>query len=167
METPAPRARLTYLLVAAGAFALDQAAKWLAAHALALGESRRIVPGLFDLTHWQNRGAAFGLFADAASPAAQIFLVAFSGAALALVGGLLWRGPATRLSGWGLGLILGGALGNLVDRLHRGSVVDFLDFHLGPYHWPAFNLADSAIVLGAAALMFEILWGRRRGAPEA
>jgi signal peptidase II len=166
-QPPAERVRLFYLLVAAVVVALDQATKWLAARELMLGETRTVLPGLFNLTHWQNRGAAFGLFADATSPATQIFLIAFSLAALALVGWLLWRGPGSRLAGWGLGLILGGALGNLVDRLHRGSVVDFLDFHLGAHHWPAFNLADSAIVLGAGALMVEILWRRRERAPEA
>ena len=107
-------------------------------------------------------GAAFGLFANFSSPFVLVFLILFSATALGLVVLLLWRGPGSRLAGWGLGLILGGALGNLFDRLRSGTVVDFLDFHLGAYHWPTFNLADSAIVLGALALMIEILRGHRK-----
>lgn len=167
MSAPAGSARAFYLLLAVAVFLLDQASKWLVAQALALGEMRRVIPGLLNLTHWRNRGAAFGLFADVESPLAMGFLVAFSVAALLLVFHLLWRGPASALAGWGLALILGGALGNLIDRLRAGSVVDFLDFHVGPRHWPAFNLADSAIVVGAGLLIVEILRGHRRGAREA
>lgn len=167
MSPPAIAVRAFYLLLAVGVFLLDQASKALVAHRLALGETRRLIPGVFNLTHWHNRGAAFGLFADFTSPGVLIFLVGFSAVALVLVLSLLWRGPASPLTGWGLGLILGGASGNLFDRLHAGSVVDFLDFHLGAYHWPAFNLADSAIVVGAAVLMAKILRSRRRVPREA
>lgn len=158
---PLAPARAVYFLLAVGVFLLDQASKWMVAHALMPGASRRVIPGLFDLTHVRNPGAAFGLLSSYNSPWTTAFLILFSVAALALVLSLLWRGPA-RLTGVGLGLILGGALGNLFDRLRDGSVVDFLHFHLGGYHWPAFNLADSAIVVGAAALVGEILRSRRR-----
>jgi signal peptidase II len=160
-------ARTLYLSLAAIVFLLDQFSKAAVMQALALGETRRIVPGLFNLTHLRNRGAAFGLFADVESVVVLVFLIGFSLAALVLVLVLLWRGTASSLSGWGLGLILGGALGNLFDRLRSGSVVDFLDFHLGPYHWPAFNLADSAIVIGAAVLMVEVFYGRHHLPEEA
>jgi signal peptidase II len=149
-------ARTLYLSLAAILFLLDQLSKAAVMQALALGETRRIVPGLFNLTHLRNRGAAFGLFADVESVVVLVFLIGFSLAALVLV-----------LVLWGLGLILGGALGNLFDRLRSGSVVDFLDFHLGPYHWPAFNLADSAIVIGAAVLMVEVFYGRHHLPEEA
>ncbi|MFQ5816903.1 MAG: signal peptidase II [Terriglobia bacterium] len=149
--------RRLYFLLALAVWAADQASKWLLAFTLAPGEVRRIVPGFFNLTHLYNRGAAFGLFADVATPLARILLVAFAIAALGVVLVLLWRNPAGRAIGWSLALIFGGALGNLVDRLRTGGVVDFLDFHLGGYHWPAFNLADSAIVLGAAGLIYQIL----------
>jgi signal peptidase II len=162
MSLAARRARTLYLLLAVVVLVLDQASKWTVTQTLALGETRRILPGLFNLTHLRNRGAAFGLFADAESVAVVISLIVFSVVALVLVLVLLWRGVASPLSGWGLGLILGGALGNLFDRLRNGSVVDFLDFHLGPYHWPAFNVADSAIVMGAAMLMLELFWSRHR-----
>ncbi|HSC77458.1 MAG TPA: signal peptidase II, partial [Candidatus Acidoferrales bacterium] len=133
---------------------------WIVTRQLMLGESHRFLPGFFNFTHLQNRGAAFGLFADSDSSLVQTFLIAFSVAALLLVLFLLWRGVSSAWSGWGLGLILGGALGNLIDRLRAGSVVDFLDFHLGRYHWPAFNLADSAVVIGAIALIIEVLRSR-------
>lgn len=162
MSAPNTRARAFYLLLAGALLLLDQGSKWMVAHSLALGETRRVIPGLFNLTHLQNRGAAFGLLADFASPLVLVFLIAISAVALGLLGTLLWRGPGSRLAGWGLALILGGAVGNLFDRLHAGRVVDFLDFHLGDYHWPAFNLADSAIVVGAAVLMGEILHSRHR-----
>jgi len=94
-------------------------------------------------------------------------LIVFSLAALVLVGYLLGRGLSSRWTGWGLGLILGGALGNLLDRVRTGSVVDFLDFHLAGRHWPAFNLADSAVVLGALLLMIEVLRPHRHESSEA
>lgn len=162
MSTPANPTRAFYLFLAFAVFLCDQLSKAVVARWLALGETRRIVPGLLNLSHVHNRGAAFGLLANATSPVVLVLLVGFSVAILVLVLSLLWRGPASRLTGWGLGLILGGALGNLLDRLYAGSVVDFLDFHLGSYHWPAFNLADSAIVVGAAVLMTEVLRSRRR-----
>lgn len=167
MSTSSPTARAFYLFLGFVVFLLDQLSKAGVAHWLVPGQSRRLVPGLFNLTHVNNRGAAFGLLANATSPVVLVLLVGFSMAALVLVLSLLWRGPASRLTGWGLGLILGGALGNLLDRLYAGSVVDFLDFHLGPYHWPAFNLADTAIVVGAGVLIVEVLRSRRPAPREA
>jgi signal peptidase II len=160
MSSQQPDSRGFYLSVAFITLLLDQITKWLVTRQLALGEMHRVLPGFFSFTNLQNRGAAFGLFADSDSSVVQGFLIAFSIAALLLVLFLLWRGVTSAWSGWGLGLILGGALGNLIDRLRAGSVVDFLDFHLGRYHWPAFNLADSAVVIGAVALMIEVLRSR-------
>lgn len=159
--------RFFYLSLAAALFLLDQLSKWVVAQVLVQGETRRVIPGLFNLTHLRNRGAAFGLLADFSSPAVLISLILFSVIALLLVLGLLWRDSVSRPAGWGLGLILGGAVGNLLDRLRGGSVVDFLDFHLGPYHWPAFNLADSAIVVGVGLLVLEVLRHRRPEGREA
>ncbi|MGH8459565.1 MAG: signal peptidase II, partial [Nevskiales bacterium] len=129
---------------------------------------RTVVSGLFNLTYVRNRGAAFGLFNDYESSAVQLLLVGFSLAALGLVVVLLWRGAASAAAGWGLALIFGGAMGNLLDRIRTGSVVDFLDFYLGSYHWPAFNVADSSIVIGAGLLLLQVV--RKRGTalhPEA
>ena len=169
-EGTAPVRRL-YFLVAGGVLLLDQLSKWTVLEALAPGELRRVLPGLFNLTHVRNRGAAFGLFGESESAAILVFLIGFSLVALALVLGLLWRGVASGTTGWGLALIFGGALGNLLDRLRSGSVVDFLDFYVGGHHWPAFNLADSAIVVGAGLLLLDVLRGhwaaQKLGAHEA
>jgi signal peptidase II len=109
----------------------------------------------------ENRGAAFGLFAESPSEWKIAVLVLFSLVALVVVSALLWKNShAMTTTGVGLALILGGALGNLWDRLVSGQVVDFLDFYVGNYHWPAFNLADSAIVVGALLLVSEILFSK-------
>lgn len=127
------------------------------ASTLARGEIRPVVPGFFSLTHVSNRGAAFGLFSGTGNSLVATFLVVFSLAAVAVVLALLWRSRLERSVGVSVALILGGALGNLVDRLRTGAVVDFLDFHLGRFHWPAFNLADSAIVVGTAVLVYQLV----------
>ncbi|HEY1271304.1 MAG TPA: signal peptidase II, partial [Terriglobales bacterium] len=128
---------------------------------ISLHESVSVIPGFFRLTHVQNRGAAFGLFADSPSEWKIAGLVLFSLIALVIVSALLWRNShSMSTTGIGLALILGGALGNLWDRLVSGHVVDFLLFYVGQYQWPAFNVADSAIVVGAGLLVFEILFAK-------
>lgn len=165
IPTTEKHVRALSLLLAGVVFVLDQGTKWLVAGELALGETRTVISGLFNLTHVHNRGAAFGLFAHFESVWAAALLIVFSAVAMVLVLVLLWRNHAPQLAGWGLALILGGAAGNLLDRLRAGRVVDFLDFHLGPYHWPAFNVADAAIVVGAATLIYQVLQ-RRHEAPS-
>lgn len=155
-------ARARYFLLAVGVFFLDQVTKLVVGLTLPLHEGRVIIPGFFNLTHVENRGAAFGILSDSPSQMKILLLVVFSVVALAIIFFLLWRGAGNRRSGYGLALIFGGAVGNLLDRLRQASVVDFLDFHLGGYHWPAFNVADSAIVLGASLLLFEIIFVRTR-----
>ena len=151
---------MAYLVLAGLILLADQLTKWLVVQQLARGEISEIIPGFFRLTHTRNRGAAFGLFSDLDSPWISIFLISFAAAALVFVLTLLWRNHTSHLAAFGLSLILGGAAGNLIDRLQAGSVVDFLEFHAGRFYWPAFNLADSAIVVGAAALIIQVL--RRR-----
>jgi signal peptidase II len=120
---------------------------------LADGELVRVT-GIFDLVLLYNRGAAFSFLADA--PGWQTpFFAAVAVAASAVVSWMLWRSPQRRLQSLGLALILGGALGNLWDRLAWGAVADFLDFHAFGWHWPAFNVADSAITVGAVLLIAE------------
>src|SRR5512142_609930 len=139
----------------------DQVAKWIVARNISLHDSLVVIPGLFRITHVQNRGAAFGLFSDSPAQWKIGLLIAFSLIALVVVSALLWKNShAMSVTGVGLALILGGALGNLWDRLINGHVVDFLDFYVGAYHWPAFNVADSAIVIGAALLVAEILFAK-------
>ncbi len=153
--------RKYHFLIAALVVVFDRLAKWVVDKNIALHESVAVVPGFFHLTHVENRGAAFGLFAESPSEWKIAVLVLFSLVALVVVSALLWKNShAMTTTGVGLALILGGALGNLWDRLLSGQVVDFLDFYVGSYHWPAFNLADSAIVVGALLLVSEILFSK-------
>jgi signal peptidase II len=158
--------RSLHFVIALLVVVLDRAAKWIVAKDISLHDTIQVVPGFFRLTHVENRGAAFGLFADSPSEWKITVLVLFSIVALAIVSVLLWRNShAMQSTGIGLALILGGAVGNLWDRLVSGKVVDFLLFYLGQYQWPAFNVADSAIVVGAGLLVIEILFAKAP-APE-
>lgn len=153
--------RRYHFLVALGVFLADQATKWLVLRNIPLHESVPVIPGLFQLTHVQNRGAAFGLFSDLTSQWATSALILFSFIALAVVWRLLWRNShSLTATGMALALVLGGALGNLWDRVVDGHVVDYLDVFIGTYHWPAFNVADSAIVIGAMFLVGHILFSK-------
>ena len=149
--------RKYHILIAASVVMLDRLSKWLVAQKIGLSDSVDIIPGLFRLTHVQNKGAAFGLFSESPSEWKVAMLILFSVAALAVVSALLWKnGNAMNATAVALSLVFGGALGNLWDRVATGRVVDFLDFYVGSHHWPAFNIADSAIVVGALLLLSEI-----------
>jgi signal peptidase II len=151
--------RKYHLLIAVFVIGLDRVTKLSVAKNISLHDSIQIVPDFFRLTHVENRGAAFGLFADSPSEWKVAMLVVFSIVALVIVTALLWRNShSLNTTGIGLSLILGGAIGNLWDRLLSGRVVDFLLFYIGQYQWPAFNVADSAIVVGAGLLVVEILF---------
>jgi signal peptidase II len=144
---------LPWFAVAAAIVVADQITKWLVLARFALGE-RVEVTGFMNLVLVFNKGAAFSFLADAPGWQTPV-LVAFALGAAVLVSVLLVRDPNRRLYCAGLSLILGGALGNVIDRVRFGHVVDFLDFHAGGWHWPAFNVADSAITLGAALLILD------------
>jgi signal peptidase II len=151
--------RRYHFLIAFFVVVLDRLSKLAVERNLSLHDSISLIPGFFRLTHVENRGAAFGLFADSPSEWKIAGLVLFSLIALVIVATLLWKNShAMTTTGFGLSLILGGAIGNLWDRLVSGHVVDFLLFYVGQYQWPAFNIADSAIVVGAGLLVFEILF---------
>jgi len=153
--------RKAHLLIAFAVLFLDRLSKWGVSQRIALHESINIIPGFFRLTHVQNRGAAFGLFSDSPSEYKVAVLVLFSLVALVVVSTLLWKNSHTlTTTGVGLALILGGALGNLWDRIVTGHVVDFLLFYVRSYQWPAFNVADTAIVVGAFLLVAEILFAK-------
>jgi signal peptidase II len=153
--------RKYHFLIAVLVIVLDRLSKWLVAGRITLHDSIPVLPGFFRLTHVQNSGAAFGLFADSSSEWKVAILIMFSVLALAVVSALLWKNShAMTTTAIGLALILGGAVGNLWDRLSSGRVVDFLDFSVSGYHWPAFNVADSAIVVGALLLVGEILFSK-------
>ena len=148
-----PKPPLPWFGLALAVVALDQLVKWIVLGAFAAGE-RLAVTGFFNLVLVFNKGAAFSFLADAPgwqTPA----LVAFSIVASVVVSVLLFRHPDRRLMCAGLALVLGGAVGNVIDRLRFGQVVDFLDFHALGWHWPAFNVADSAITVGAVLLIVE------------
>jgi signal peptidase II len=151
--------RKYHFLIALTVVALDRLSKWMVAHRLSRHDSITIVPGFFRIIHTENPGAAFGIFADSPSQWKVAMLIAFSVIALIIVSMLLWKsGHALTSTAIGLSLILGGAIGNLWDRIVSRHVVDFLLFYIGRYQWPAFNVADSAIVIGACLLVFEIVF---------
>jgi len=160
MNQPNPMRR-AHFLIAALVVLLDRATKSVVARNISLHDGIQVIPGFFRITHVENRGAAFGLFADSPAQWKIAMLVLFSIVALVVVSALLWRNShSMATTGIGLALILGGALGNLWDRVFNGRVVDFLLFYVGQYQWPAFNVADSAIVVGAGLLVIEILFAK-------
>ena len=131
--------------------------KYIVSH-LTPGRAHTIIPGVMRITHVLNTGAAFSMFAESASPTTvRNILIAFSVIAAIVLIGMLWRaGRALTVSSVALALILGGAVGNLYDRVRYSYVVDFLEVHIGNYHWPDFNVADSCICIGAGLLLIEI-----------
>jgi signal peptidase II len=148
-----------YLWIMAAVIVLDQATKQVVDHFMALHESHEVVDGFLSLTYVRNRGAAFGILSDAELPFQAALFSLLSLAALAAIALYAWRLPASsRLPRTALALIMGGAVGNLVDRMRLGYVIDFVDAYLGPHHWPAFNVADSAISVGVVLLVLDMLW---------
>jgi signal peptidase II len=157
---------MLYFAVAAGIFVLDRWTKWLVAQKIALFESVTVIPGFFKITHLRNKGAAFSLFANAPDAWRMAMLVIFSLVALAIVLVLLVKiSKRVSLQGAALSLIFGGAVGNLWDRVLHGWVTDFLLVYYKQWEWPAFNVADSAICVGAVLLIGEMLF-KREPAPE-
>lgn len=154
--------RITWL-VGLCTLALDQASKAIAVNALAPSGQVTLIPGLFDLTFVTNTGGVFGMLRDLDGPLRGLL---FSVVPLAAIALMIWYGltlpPGRRWPRVALGLILGGAAGNLVDRLRLGHVIDFLDAYVGSHHWPAFNLADSGICIGVAMLLLESFLLRSR-----
>lgn len=160
-------ARSVYLVIVFVVVVLDRWTKHMVAQRIPLYRHIQIIPGFFRLTHTENTGAAFSLFADSTGPWKTGLLIAFSVIALVVVSILLWKNHHAHVAtGVGLALIMGGALGNLWDRVVRGRVVDFLLLYVKRYQWPVFNLADSAIVVGAGLLVLEILFRKSNGRVE-
>jgi len=155
------RARIVHFLLALFVVVLDRWTKRLVAARIPIYSHIQVIPRFFRITHTENTGAAFSLFADSPSHCKTVMLVGFSLIAMIVVSVLLWKQsrPLT-MTGIALSLILGGAVGNLWDRVASGRVVDFLDVYYKNSHWPVFNLADSAIVVGASFLVLEIIFGQ-------
>jgi signal peptidase II len=156
---PNHRARAIHFLLALSVVVIDRWTKTLVAARISMYRPIQVIPGFFSITHTENTGAAFSLFADSPSHWKTALLITFSVIAMIVVLILLWRHkkPQT-LTGIALSLILGGAVGNLWDRVASGRVVDFMLLYVKQYQWPVFNLADSAIVIGASLLVIEILF---------
>jgi signal peptidase II len=151
--------RAIHFLLALIIVLLDRWTKRLVAARIAMYTNIQVIPGFFRITHTENTGAAFSLFADSPSHWKTALLISFSVIAMVVVSILLWRrSHALTMTGIALSLILGGAVGNLWDRVASGRVVDFLLFYVKQYQWPVFNLADSAIVVGASLLVLEIFF---------
>ena len=163
MSFSSPRRLPWLLLISVAVFALDQFTKdWVSAH-IRIGGAIGVIPGILRITHWNNEGAAFSLLADSTSPQMVRWgLVAFTLlAAVAVVIALFRLGTRFTLATVALALILGGALGNVHDRVEFGSVVDFIEVRIVNYVWPDFNVADSAVVVGACLLLLDSLLPRR------
>lgn len=153
---------LLLTVVAGGVIIFDQTSKYAIQHIMTLYDYTEIIPGFFSLTYIQNPGAAFGLFGKATESLRSIFLIGISIFALSIL--FIMYAKLTEKSiliNVSIGMIIGGAVGNLIDRIRFHSVVDFLDFHLKGYHWPTFNLADSAITIGTIILMLNVLFPKR------
>ncbi len=150
--------RGAYLAVSLAVLFLDQWSKGLVTRTMEVHQSRTVIPDVFDLTYVRNTGAAFGLFASVDSSVKAILLNSIAVIVFLIVSAYAVRSShkSIRLQ-VGLALILGGAVGNLLDRVRFGYVVDFLDFAISGHHWPAFNVADSAICIGVGLLFLDML----------
>src|SRR5215210_1714560 len=149
--------RIYYVAVTAAVILLDLWTKWLVVQRIDLHEAISIIPNLFQLVHVRNTGAAFGIGANAESRLVPMILNAGAIGVFCVVVVYAMKSAVTdRVLQTGLHLILGGAIGNLLDRFRFGYVVDFLDAYLRNHHWPAFNVADSAICIGIALLFFDM-----------
>ena len=153
--------RIAAFVIALAVFAADRWSKWLILTNLDANSVRPVIPGFFNLVRSENPGVAFGMFADDSGPWHTPALVLFSGIAILILAAMLWKiDRLDRLSAVGLSLIFGGAAGNVYDRVRAGTVTDFLDFYVRSYHWYVFNLADSAICVGAGLLLLSMFFAR-------
>jgi len=135
---------------------LDQVSKYLVRSFMLPCRNIPIIPGFFDLVYVMNRGGAFGMWSTLPSSMRGVVFIGFSMiaiTALVCVYGKSYNAPPVRIA---IAFLLGGAIGNLVDRLRWGMVVDFLDFYIGRYHWPAFNVADTAICIGLGLVILHL-----------
>ncbi|HEY7510115.1 MAG TPA: signal peptidase II [Vicinamibacteria bacterium] len=156
--------RAPYVWIMAAIVVSDQVTKLVVDRWMALHESLDVVDGFLRLTYVRNRGAAFGILSDAELPYQAGLFALLSLGALGAIAVYAWRLPAeSRLPKTALALIMGGAVGNLIDRVRLGYVIDFVDAYIGPHHWPAFNVADSAISVGVVLLILDML---RRPEPD-
>jgi signal peptidase II len=162
------RSRWIWLVfVVLSVLAADQASKYTVEKLTTQNSIRVLLPGVLNLVHTRNPGVAFGFLAETESPWVTAFVLVFSVGVMVF---LIWLLATDRAGGVlgqsGMALILGGAAGNMLDRLLHRSVTDFIDFHLGDHHWYTFNVADSAIVIGAGLVLLELLRDWRQASRE-
>lgn len=142
-----------FLAVSLTVIFLDQISKSWIEHNVSLYQSIPIIPNFFHITHIKNTGGAFGILSDFKSFYVKAFFIFFTFLTIGVVGFFYWKlKPHHHVPGVGIALIIGGAIGNLIDRIRLGGVVDFIDVHYYTLHWPAFNIADSAISIGSVLL---------------
>lgn len=157
--TARAQGHLTFAAVAAAAVAVDQFVKWLVITLVPLYDRVIVIPGFFNVVHYQNPGGAFGLFAQKNSLLLTTAFIVVTIAALGIILYLYLKTPSDQpWLAFGLSLVFGGAAGNLIDRLRFGQVIDFLDVYIGSWHWPAFNIADSAITIGMIIFGWYVLF---------
>jgi signal peptidase II len=154
------------LALALGVVVLDRITKlWIQSN-VNLYDTHTVIPGFFNIVHGENHGMAFGLGNDGATVFTRLFLIAISLGVLAVLGYAVWKGRRGQNGdSWALFLVVGGAFGNLYDRILYGSVTDFLDVYVGSYHWPTFNIADMGVSIGAVLLILHALKEDRRRKP--
>ena len=158
-------ARLRSVAIIAAVVLIDRLTKlYIRAHVSPM-DLFPVIPGFFNIVHTENPGAAFGFLADSDLRWRRLLLVAVSLVVVAIIGSLLFRLTSNSVLQTGLALVFGGALGNMWDRLMRGTVTDFLQFFFGSYEFPSFNAADSAITIGAALLLID-LWRSKNHQPS-
>jgi signal peptidase II len=158
------RTRLVPFLIAAAIVVLDRFTKGIIKAHISVFDSITVIPGLLNIVHTENPGIAFGMLANAPGAWRSVLLIGFSVAVLIAISTVLLR-SALQLNAWiriALGFILGGAFGNLYDRIVNGTVTDFVEAHAGQHYFPAFNVADSAITVGACLLLLDMWWARER-----
>ena len=156
---------LWFSAITASIVFLDQVTKYLIVRRFRLHESVQVIPGFFDLTYVRNPGAAFGFLAGASGVWRSVFFITVSIVALAVILALV-RQTRDRLPLLAFALIGGGAVGNLVDRVRFGEVVDFIDWYYRTFHWPTFNIADAAISIGVACLAIDMLFPNKQDTAE-
>ena len=150
---------------AAIVFALDRFTKWLIESHVRAYDTIRVIPGFFNIVHSENSGMAFGILNDSTYAWRSILLIGGATAAVIVIAVMLWSAHRLdRNSYWGLTLILGGAAGNVFDRIAWGRVTDFLDFYVADYHWHTFNVADSAVVIGSGLLLLDLMRTKKQAA---
>jgi|SRR5579872_1130886 len=157
--------RVAPFFIAAFVFLLDHLTKFLIRNSSLHGDGFAVIPGFFNIVHNENPGVAFGLFANSTGPLRTFILIGLSAAVLVIITSILLRSRQAHstLMRIALALVLGGALGNLYDRIVRDTVTDFVQLHAGEsYYFPDFNVADSCITIGACLLLIDMWRGRER-----